>query len=132
MPKFDLPDEEDGDPLFPEDDPLEFSLPDASHEPKEGEDQRWITYRCVDVPALVDDRHLSLSTQPREYMIQAMGNQVVYDQRLECRRNLTKLFDLEMIDVPRLMKLQEQLGDARETARQAKQGRRVRRPTGGR
>jgi hypothetical protein len=122
MPKFDLPDDEDDAPLFDPSDPLQFSLPDAEHTPGEDEDQKWIVYDCVDTPALPDDSHLSLSTQPRAYMIEAMSQQVVYEQRLECKRNLRKLFDLEMIDVPRLLKLQENLGDARETAR----------PTGGR
>lgn len=124
MPEFDLLLDADNAPLFTDQDPLTFTLPD----PETGSVR---VFHAVDRPIFPDDRVVSLQSQPRTYIIETLASNVVDTERRPIREQLHTLFNDGIIDPNKMMELIEWLTEQRDAARKRLARQKLHRPTGG-
>lgn len=125
MPDFSLEqlNTDDELPLFPDSDPLTITLHDV--------DGIAHVFKCTDHPLLPDDRRLNLQSAPRAYLVATISGQLVEEDRKKATEVLHALFDASLVDVDKLMELNDFVDTQRDAARKRRAKERLRRPTGG-
>lgn len=125
MPDFSLEllNAEDDRPLFPESDPLTITLFDVDGVAHQ--------YRCADRALLPDDRRHNLQSAPRAYLVATITGQLVEADRKRAAEVLHALFDASMVDIDKMMELNDWVDTQRDAARKRRAKERLGRPTGG-
>jgi hypothetical protein len=124
MPALDFDTEitgDDGEPLFPPEDPLTITITDV-----EGERH---VFTCKDRPNLPDDSSYGLDNRPRSYLLDSIMEQVVPEQQKRCREVFDQLMKEGVIGENHILDTIKWLGEQRDAARKQRAKRRLKRPT---
>lgn len=124
MPGYTI-DTQDLGPLFPDNDPLVFNLPNPDG--KGG----LLEFHAVDDPILPDDSQYGLDSRPRTALLDHLCSQVLDEEQAELRKAASTLMDEGLLREANISELFTFLRDQRSKASKARLKRVTMRPTGG-